>query len=337
MPPTFPRATGSRVPRRLLLLLATTVALGACGDADDGSNAGADTTTPVGVERPLVVTTTTILGDVTEHVVGDLADVEVILPAGTDPHDFEPSAQQAAALRDADVIIANGLELEEGLDATLEQAEADGVPLFAVAPEVAPIPWGGDDDHGHEEDDPDHDDHAQDPHVWMDPDRMATAATLIADEVALHTELDAGELEHRAAAYGEELHQLDEALDASFEQIPPEDRTLVTNHDAFGYLADRYGFEVIGTVIPAGTTLAEPSAAALTELAELIEDEGVPAIFAETVSSTDLAETLSAETGSDVSIVELYSDSLGEPGSPGETYVAMMETNAERIVDALTS
>lgn len=335
MPSTFPRETGPTAPRRLLILLAMTVALGACGNTDDRLDANADTTTPAGVERPLVIATTTILGDITGRVVGNLADVEVIMSAGTDPHDFEPSAQQAAALRDADVLIANGLGLEEGLDATLEQAEADGLPVFAVAPEVAPIPWRGGD---HDDDRDDGHDHGElDPHVWMDPDRMATAAGLIADEIALHTELDASELDNRAAAYGEELHQLDEALAATFEQIPPEDRTLVTNHGAFGYLADRYGFEVIGTVIPTGTTLAEPSAAALAELAELIENEGVPAIFAETMSSTDLAETLSAETGSDVAIVELYSDSLGERGSPGATYVAMMETNAERIVDALTS
>ena len=110
---------------------------------------------------------------------------------------------------------------------------------------------------------------------------------------------------------------------------------LVTNHDAFGYFADRYDFEVIGTVIPTGSTADGASAGQLARLAATVREEGVPAIFAENTTSSDLADTLAAEVGQDVVVVELFSDSLGEPGSGAETYVEMMRTNAELIVQAL--
>jgi zinc/manganese transport system substrate-binding protein len=116
--------------------------------------------------------------------------------------------------------------------------------------------------------------------------------------------------------------------------VPAGRRTLVTNHEVFGYFADRYGFDVVGAVIPAGTTQAEPSAEQLAELADTIEERGVPAIFVETSSPTRLADALAEEVG-DVDVVELFSESLGDEGSGGETYAAMMRTNATRIADAL--
>jgi zinc/manganese transport system substrate-binding protein len=116
--------------------------------------------------------------------------------------------------------------------------------------------------------------------------------------------------------------------------VPPERRVLVTNHDVFGYFAERYGFEVLGAVIPAGSTLAEPSAHDLDDLATLIEQAGVPAVFADTSAPSRLADALAGE-GTDVEVVELYSESLGEPGSEGATYIGMVRTNARRIADAL--
>jgi zinc/manganese transport system substrate-binding protein len=109
----------------------------------------------------------------------------------------------------------------------------------------------------------------------------------------------------------------------------------VTNHEVFGYFADRYGFEVVGAVIPSLTTNAETSARELEELARVIEDEGIPVIFAETTGSTDLADALADEVGTEVQVVELFSESLGEDGSGAETYIGMMRTNTELIVGAL--
>jgi zinc/manganese transport system substrate-binding protein len=135
-------------------------------------------------------------------------------------------------------------------------------------------------------------------------------------------------------AYLDSLGSLDQEVDGLVATVPPDDRLLVTNHEVFGYFADRYGFEVVGAVIPGGSTLAEPSAAELADLVHQIDDRGVPAVFAETSSPTRLAEALAAE-GADVAVVELFSESLGEPGSLGDTYLRMVRTNAERITAAL--
>ena len=137
-------------------------------------------------------------------------------------------------------------------------------------------------------------------------------------------------------AYLDALEALDAEVEALVATVPPDDRLLVTNHEVFGYFADRYDFEVVGAIIPGGSTLAEPSAAELADLVRQIDERGVPAMFAETSSPTRLAEALAAE-GADVEVVELYSESLGEPGSPGDTYLGMVRTNAERIAAALAA
>lgn len=300
-------------------LLALVAAGCGSGDASTGAS-GAD-------GRPTIVATTSILGDVVANVVGDLATVTVLMPPGTDPHDFEPSAQQMAALRTADLIVANGLLLEEGLRGPIDAAEADGVPVLTVAPQVDPLPVR-DAAQGDEPGD-------ADPHVWQDPLRMATAADVIAERVAEVTDLDAAMLRTQAAAYRAQLEALDAELAAAYGAVPAECRTLVTDHDAFGYLAARYGLEIVGTIIPSGAELAESGAAELAALAEVIAAERVPAIFSESTFPSTLADALAREVGDGVALVTLYSDSLGEPGSGADTYVAMLRTNAERITGAL--
>ena len=169
----------------------------------------------------------------------------------------------------------------------------------------------------------------------MDPERMATAAAIIGDAAVTYADLDADIVAEQVAAYQAELAALTAEMEAIFAEIPDSDRLLVTNHEAFGYLADRFGFDIVGTIIPSGSNLAEPGAASLAALVATINELGVRAIFAENISSTDLAEALARETGNEVAVVELFSDSLGEPGSGGETYIGMMSANAQRIGDAL--
>ena len=127
---------------------------------------------------------------------------------------------------------------------------------------------------------------------------------------------------------------MDRELEEQVAQLPGESRKLITNHDALGYFADRYGFEVVGTVIPAPGTMAQTNPAQLEELAELIEHEQVKAIFAETQHSIDDAEALADRVG-DVDVVTLYTGSLGPAGSGADTYLGFMRTNANLIVDAL--
>ena len=166
---------------------------------------------------------------------------------------------------------------------------------------------------------------------------MATAAEGIADFLIETVDgIDAEAIQANADAYIGELEALDAEVAEMVAGLTDDQRVLVTNHEVFGYFADNYGFEVVGTVIPSGSTADGASAADLVELVEEIEHEGVPAIFAETSSSDELAQTLADEVG-DIAVIELFSESLGDADSDGATYIDMVRSNATNIVDALAS
>ena len=318
-----------------LLLAALALVAAACG-GDDTQNGDLS-----------IVVTTTPLGDVVRNVVGDDATVDVLFPIGADSHSYQPSSQQVAMLTTADLVVANGLGLEEGLGDVLESAAADGANVFAVGPEVNPLPFGVHGDvetnagcrpavHHDEEGGDEHElePGTCDPHVWMDPIRMGDAAREIASQLAV---IDPSvDWASRAEAYATELAGADGEIADLLAAVPAERRKLVTNHDAFGYFAARYGFEIVGVVIPGGSTLADPSSAELAELVDTIIAEEVPAVFAETSEPTNLAEAVAAEVGGDVQVVELYTESLGGPGSGAETLIDMLTTNAQRIAAALS-
>ncbi len=310
--------------KRLLAVLATgALTLTACGE---DTTSGADASrSGSGAEndRPTVVVTTNILGDVVENLVGEEMDVVTVMPVGADPHDFQASAQQANQIRQADALIVNGAGFEEGLLDVIEAASDDGVPTFEAISAVVTIEFGAG---GHE---------GPDPHFFTDPSRMAIAADEIVEFLGDTIEgIDTDDLTASAAPYRDELGELDAEVEGILEAVADENRVLVTSHEVFGYFADRYDFEVVGTVIPSGSTADGASAGELADLAEVIEAEGVRAIFADTSSSDDLAEALAGEVGNIV-VVELFSESLGDEGSDGATYTAMIRTNAQRIADAL--
>lgn len=271
-----------------------------------------------------VVATTTVLGDIASTIVGQDAVVETLMPPGADPHDFQPSSQQVALINRADLVIVNGLGLEEGLSDVIEGAEADGVNVLEIGPLIDPLPFGegGPDELG------------DDPHFWNDPDRGATAAEVIAGALS---QVDSSiDWTSRAAEYAGELRDLGLEIEGMLAGIPEANRKLVTNHDSLGYFANRYGFEIVGVVIPGGSTLAEPSSSELAALVEVMEQENVRVIFAETISPTVLADAVAAEIGGDVQVVELFTDSLGPPGSGAETLLSMLRLDAERIAGALS-
>ena len=183
------------------------------------------------------------------------------------------------------------------------------------------------DEHGHED--------GVDPHFFTDPARVALAVDGIADFLAENVEgIDTEALATAADDYVGELVALDSEVEETLSSIDAGDRILITNHEVFGYFADRYDFEVVGTVIPATSTGDGVSAQELAELAEVIEHEGVSAIFADTSSSNELADTLAAEVG-EVTVIDLFTESLGAADSDGATYVDMVRANADRIVSAL--
>lgn len=281
---------------------------------------------------PRVVVTTSILGDLVGELVGDAAEVEVVMGRGADPHRFSPSVRQGVAMREAEVLVVNGLGLEAGLEDTIEAAADDGVPVLAVA-ELAPDHLHAD-DHG-SEDHAGHDHDGEDPHVLTDPARMAVAVERLGDALAATLpEGDRGAIRERVASYAASLRALDAELEEAFAPIPEARRALVTSHDVLGYFADRYGFRVVGSIRPALTTEAEPSARDVAELIAVVEDAEVPAVFVEAGSSDRLAEVL-ADAGRDVAVVELHLESLGPPGSPAATYLGLLRENGRRIAAAL--
>lgn len=306
---------------RLALLAAGTLALGltACSS------------TPTVTGPVDVVATTTVLGDVTEQVVTcGGGDVTVLMPIGTDPHEFTPSSEQVAQLVRANLVVANGLGLEEGLAQALESAESDGARVLTIADKVDPIEFGGHDDHAEGDG---HDHGSQDPHFWMDMNRMADAAQIIGDDLADITG-DAAYAEC-GTQVADDIRAAESEVRTLLEGVPADRRILVTDHDALGYLADAYGYEVVGTVIPGGSTLGQPSSADLADLVATMRAEGVTTIFSGVGNPAAVADAVAAELGDDVQVVSLYEGSVGEPGSGAETYIGMMKANASAIASAL--
>jgi zinc/manganese transport system substrate-binding protein len=295
------------------VILTATVMAAACGDTARSGDSDPD-----GLS---IVATTSILGDVLRNIVGDDAAVSVLIPIGADPHDYQPSARQVAAVAEADLVVANGLALEETLNDVLESAIGDGANILEIGGRLDPIERPGAAGEW-------------DPHVWLDPLRMAEGVGVIGAEL---DRLDSGvDWSTRAAAYADELRELHVSIEDVLARVAPADRLLVTNHESLGYFADRYGFEIAGVVIPGGSSLAAPSAGDLAALVEVMVDRSVPAIFTESTDSIVLAESVASEAGGEIAVVEIYTGSLGESGSGAETLLGLLLTNARRIAAALS-
>ena len=276
-------------------------------------------------DRPTVVVSTNILGDVVSSVVGDEARVVTLMKPNADPHSFEISAQDGALLRSADLVVSNGLGLEEGLQQHLDAAAAERVPTFVAGDAVDVLDYRDGDAAG-----------TPDSHFWTDPTRMIDVVTALEPVLSGLDGVDPDRIAAQTAEYTARLTELDRAMATTFDAIPRDRRALVTNHHVFGYLADRYDFDVVGTVIPGGTTLAAPSASDLSDLVDALERTGVPAVFAESSAPDRLVRALADEADLEVRVVELFSESLTEPGGGAPDYPTMMRANADRIADGLT-
>lgn len=294
------------------ILVFTALGLTSCAQAAEDS-------------RPQVVVTTNILGDVVEEILGDQVTVTTLMQPNADPHSFEISAQQAALMDRADLIVSNGLGLEEGLQQHLDRAETAGAPMLVAGDVIDVLPYASGDAAGN-----------PDPHFWTDPAAMVDVVDALEEAATDIDGIDPAQVTARADEYRKELAKLDTEMTTAFSRIPEAQRALVTNHHVFGYLADRFGFRVIGAVIPGGTTLAAPSAADLRDLSTAIEEADVPTIFAESSQPDRLVQVLASEANIQVDVVELYTESLTEPGGGAESYLEMMHTNTERIADGLT-
>ncbi|MBG0561428.1 zinc ABC transporter substrate-binding protein AztC [Actinoplanes aureus] len=275
-------------------------------------------------ENAHIVVTTNILGDVVTEIAGDQARVSVLMKPDADPHSFAVSAREAHRMQTADLVVYNGLGLEEGVLHHVAAASAEGVPTVEVGARVEPMEYRDGDAAG-----------LPDPHFWTDPARVVTAVRLLADEIITHVDgVDALVVRRRADAYAAQVSDLDAQLTARFAAIPAHRRVLVTNHHVFGYLADRYRLTVIGAIIPSGTTLASPSASDLASLVTAVRTHRVPAIFADTAQPARLARVLADEAGIDVRVIGLYSESLS---AEAPSYLAMMRFNTTAILGGLSA
>lgn len=285
----------------------------------------------LGNDRLQVVATTSIIGDIVGQVGAGDIDLTILMTAGQDPHAFEPAVGDLTDAAQADLIFINGWDLEEGLITDLENV-AGGTPLVPVSAGIAPLPFGQ-----HTEDKAGTDHNGADPHTWLDPHLTRQWVANITQALSEVDPANAGSYAQNASAYLAQLDQLIAYYDEQVVTLPAQQRRLVTNHDSFGYFARAYDFEVIGTVIPAASTLAEPSAGDLANLLAAMDDAGVCTIFAETTSNEQLAEVTAAElTGCDqVRVITLHTGTLSLAGGGAESYLELMRTNIDAIVDGL--
>jgi zinc/manganese transport system substrate-binding protein/manganese/iron transport system substrate-binding protein len=297
---------GRRCVPTMLVVLA--VAIGACS-AEPGPSPSGDTLQ--------AVATTTVLADIVANVGGDRVTVSSIIPPGVGPEDYEPKPDDARALDGADLIVSNGVGLDDFLDGLVE-ANGNDAPRLVLGDGIPTIVVDG----------------APNPHFWLDP-------TIVAERYVPAIEAKLGEIDPagaatyraNATAYAAEVAAMDAELKSEVETIPASSRKLVTFHDAFPYFAQHYGFVVVGVIL--GSPGQEPSAGELAALVDSVKAAGVHAVFSEAQFSPGLAETLAGEAGITRVITTLYNDALGP--APADSYVGMMRWNMAQIVEGLRS
>lgn len=329
--PLSARRLGAAAAALTLLLL-----LAGCGGQTAPGAASAETAIaglqPAALDgRALnVVATTNLVGDVVRRVGGDSIALTVLLPAGSDPHAWAATPQDLVALANAELVIANGLGLEEALLPSL--LELSGVPVVSVNEGVAPLEPGAD-EHAASEDAGAHEHAGVDPHTWQNVQNVATWAQNVGRALAARDPAHAADYTLAASTYAAELQALDAELRRALEAIPNANRKLVTDHDTFAYFADAYGFTVVGSVISSFSSLASLSARDMARLQDQIKAEGARALFVGNTVNTDLAEQIAGDIG--LPVVRLFTDSLAAPGQPGDSYIGMMQANVAAIVGAL--
>jgi ABC-type Zn uptake system ZnuABC Zn-binding protein ZnuA len=310
----------------LLLIGGLAGSLAACGSEREAS-------------EPTVTATTGIMADIAERVAGEDANVEQLIPDSASPHDFQLSAADRAEIEDSVLLVSNGAGLEAGIP--IDEIEA---PTFALTENAGDLLGGeaGEDEEeqieeeqtGEEEEHAeDQDEHrGSDPHVWMDPTRVAAALPALAEALAEADPEHAAGYRRRASAFGAKLRRADAEIRKRVGAIPPPDRQLVTSHDAMAYFADRYGFEVVATPFSAAGPEAEASARTINQVEEAIASSDVPTVFAQETDDPEVLRQIAEDTG--VQIEEhLLVESPGDAGS----YLEMLLLDAELIVSGLTA
>jgi manganese/iron transport system substrate-binding protein len=272
-------------------------------------------------QKPKVISTSTIIADLTARVGGEEIDHQDILKPGDDPHVYEPVPADSVALEKADLILYNGYNLEPGL---IKMINSTGIKAkkVAVGEAITPLQL---EKEGQK---------VPDPHVWGSAKNGIIMVKKIRDQLIELSPEDKEIFTENAAQLIRELENLDRWITAAIKTIPPSQRQLVTTHDAFQYYAHAYGLKVAGTLIGISTE-EQPSAQTVKNLADAIKNLQVPAIFAETTINPALITTVAAEAGVKLAPQQLYSDSIGAVGTGGDSYVKMLRENTRSIVESL--
>lgn len=272
-------------------------------------------------DKPNVVATSTLIADWTDQIAGDEIDLTDILQPGADPHIYEPTPQDSRAFEEADLILYNGYNLEPGLIKLMEATGANARKL-PVGEVVQPLQL---EKEGRS---------VPDPHVWGSVENSIAMVETIRDALIELSPEDEATFRANADRYTAELTQLHTWIQQQTATIPTNQRQLVTTHDAFQYYANAYGLNVVGTLIGISTE-EQPSAQTVQKLVNTIQGLGVPAIFAETTINPRLITTVAEEADIKLASQQLYSDSIGAPGSEGDSYLKMMVANTKAIVENL--
>lgn len=272
------------------LLLGVLVSCGSSGDSTNSSESTTQTASnSVPAELPVVAVTYSVIGDIVSQLVGDNATVNVVIPDGQDPHDFQPSAKDIETINNAALVVSNGLEFEEGLEEVLENIAKSSGNIFMVGEHITVRKIDDGDDHG--DDHHDDDKHADgDPHLWLSP---ATMLEMLPALTTALSEAVGADLSAEATALTTKLQDLDGQVESIINSLG--ECNLVSGHDEMGYFADRYGCNVIGAIIPSFTTTSEATAGELAELKLLVEQYKVRAIFTGLGTSPDTANQLAKE------------------------------------------
>ena len=314
--------------RRWIVLTTVLVAVVAAG-CSRAQPAGSDG--PLATGRVLhVVATTTQVADFARNVGGDQVQVTSLLKPGVDAHDYEPSPADLEAIARADLVVQNGVGLEEWLSDTIKSSGFTG-PVVDTSQGVK-LRAGGHAEEGEEQAGGDE----HDPHIWQNPRNAQVMAANIQRALAEAEPVNAAAFQANLAAYTRQLQALDAEVERQIDSLA--NKKLVTNHDAFGYYIDRYGLEFVGSIIPSFDSSAELSGRDIRDLVAKIRATGVKAVFSETTLPPKAAETIGREAGVKVVVGEdaLYGDALGPPGSDGDTYLKMIRHNTATIVGNLS-
>ena len=276
-----------------------------------------------------VATSFSIIDDLVRQVGGDRVRITNFVPRNGDTHTYEPGARDVKALSESRLVFVNGLGLEGWFGRLLKNA-ATKARVVTLSDGLKTIGAGSTHESGTHEGEG----HSADPHLWWDLRHTQAYVTRIAAELGRADPAGRATFEANAKAYRRTLMDLDAWATGQISSIPKARRKLVTNHDALGYFAARYGFTVIGNVIPSLGTERSPSAKELATLTNTIRREGVKAIFTENTLNAKLAQTIAEETGARIA-PPLYTDSLDEAGSKGSSFAGAFRHNVSTIVSAL--